>query len=563
MRSLIDLDVLVVDCQATGASPAFGHVLELGWGVQRAKETTLSGAKAHWIQLPEGHRVSVPVRKVTGYDPRFASEAIADFTAWQAMRVDTGLTTAVPTVIHYARFELAFLREWADRFEAGQPFALDVVCLHAVARRLYPDLPRQSIRALAGYLGHGLDLARRSLGHVEATGFIWRRLRDELVARGVDSWEALHAFVAERAAARPRSSSKPQYPIAPERYRSLPGEPGVYRFLRPNGDVLYVGKAANLRKRTTSHFSARSAKLLAPEMLTQVHAIAATVTASALEAALLENETIKALRPPYNAQLVPKHAEVWYATHAFDGASRTPDALHPHGPLPSERSLLPLAALIELVGGAAATEASRAQAVGVSALFTPDPPSFDAGWKMLSERHTEALGGTRPPRRRVLELARKLLVTGVAPETEDAPESEDSELGVEVSTWDAPRVARHIEQALVQAYRAYRRAHWLRLIHDCDIVYREPAATRARLLEVRGGVVVTTEDAPLEHAPTERLRRRDASGPPSFDRAKYDRLRVLTTELKRIVRDGGTVTVHWGPHRPLPAAWLAGILAAT
>lgn len=48
--------------------------------------------------------------------------------------------------------------------------------------------------------------------------------------------------------------------------------------------------------------------------------------------------------------------------------------------------------------------------------------------------------------------------------------------------------------------------------------------------------------------------------PAVFDRTKYDRLRILTTELKRIVRDGGFVAVHWGPKRSIPSQLLPGIL---
>ena len=41
MPSLSDLEVLIVDCQTTGATPALGAVLELGWGVARASRTEL------------------------------------------------------------------------------------------------------------------------------------------------------------------------------------------------------------------------------------------------------------------------------------------------------------------------------------------------------------------------------------------------------------------------------------------------------------------------------------------------------------------------------------------
>jgi DNA polymerase III subunit epsilon len=565
VRALAELDVLVLDCQATGASPAFGHVLELGWGIQRAGESTLSGPVAHWILLPEGHRVPPQVRKLTGYEPCFAAEAIADSEAWRRLRADSGAGPAVPTAIHYARFELSFLREWAQRFEPGPPFPLDAICLHAVARRLYPDLPRQSIRALAGYLGFSLELARRSLGHVEATGFVWRKFREELGARGVGTWDELHAFLAERPTPSQKSVSRGRrkYPLAPERYRSLPDAPGVYRFLRSNGDVLYVGKAASLRKRVASHFGGRGATPQAPEMLTQVGDIGFTVVPSALEAALLENESIKTLRPPYNVQLIAKDLPVWYETPAFEGALAVPDARHSLGPLSSELSLRPLAALVALLDGAPVTETLRSQSVGVSALFTPDEAVFAAGWSLFAERHAPELGSARPPRRRAFELARKLLGAGVAPELESATDAEEPGAASETSAWDPPRVARHLERALVQAYRAHRRAHWLRLLHDSDIVYREPAAKRERLLKVRGGAVVALEDAPSAHATGERLRPLGSRERPAFDRAKYERLRVLTTELKRIVRDGGSVAVHWGPGRTLPARWLTGALGAT
>lgn len=557
VRALADLDVLIVDCQATGASPAFGHVLELGWGIKRAGEASIAGARAHWIALPEGHGVPGPVRKITGYDPCFAAEAIADAEAWRALRSDAGGAPAIPTAIHYARFELSFLREWAQRFAPGEPFPFDAVCVHAIARRLYPDLPRQSIRALSGYLGYSLDLARRSLGHVEATGFVWHKLTDELAKHGVSTWEELPSFLTDRPSRKPpgNSGKKSKYPIAPERYRTLPDRPGVYRFLRSNGDVLYVGKAASLRKRVSSHFGSRAGTPLAPEMLTQVGEIAVTLVSSALEAALLENETIKTLRPPYNTQLTPKEVPVWYGGRSFDDAATAASDDHPLGPLPSELSLRPLGALIALVRGEAATASLRARAVGVSALFTPDEVVFSAGWAELLRRHAELAAGSASPRRRVMDLARRLLVAVPVAETETTD-------ATETRAWDRERVARHVERALVQAYRSYRRAHFLALLHDSDVVYREPGAAQARLLRIREGALASSLDVPADYTPGERIRPKLVGRRAPFDRAKYDRLRVLTTELKRILRDGGSVALHWGPRRQLPAPWLAGALGA-
>jgi len=558
MTALADLDVLVIDCQATGASPAFGRVLELGWGVVRGSAPAPFSAEAHWIALPAGHAVPSEVRKLTGYEPAFAADAIADHDAWDRLRHAASTAAAVPTAIHYARFELSFLREWSARFEPETPFPLDAVCVHAIARRLYPELPRQTIRALAGYLGYSLDLTRRALGHVEATAFVWQRLVSELAERGVTSWSELGAFLTTRASSPPRGQ-KPKYPILPERYRSLPDAPGVYRFLRRNGDVLYVGKAASLKKRTSSHFIGRASKALAPEMLTQVSDIAVTVVASALEAALLENETIKALAPPYNVQLTTSDTSAWYATPAFDAAAVVPDERHSVGPLPAEYSLRPLGALAELIAGASPTARLRSDVVGVSALFTPDELVFLAGWAELAARHRE-LGapGAAHPRKSALALARRLLAATATKPDDEAP-SETTEDSPN-RNWDPARVARHVERAAAQAYRAYRRAHFLRLVHNSDVVFREPEAAQARLLRIRGGILAEAASATFAHAPEQRVRPHGLHPPPRFDRATYDRLRILTTELKRIVRDGGEVAVHFGPRRRLPERLLAGVL---
>lgn len=550
MRSLAGLDVLVLDCQATGASPAFGHVLELGWGVVRAGEDPPRACEAHWIALPEGHTVPGQIRKLTGWQPAAAATAIADDEAWRRLRGAIADVAPVPTAIHYARFELPFLRAWAARFQPDDAFPFDPVCIFAIANRVYPELPRLGLRALAGYLGHGVSLERRARGHVQATAFVWQRLCAELATRGVDSWEALQRWLAEKAPARPRPK-KPKYPIDSQRFRSLPDQPGVYRFLRRNGDLLYVGKAASLKKRTTSHFTGRAGKLLAPEMLTQVSEIAVTVTASALEAALLENETIKALNPPYNVQLTAGDPRVWYSSDTFDDAAATAGPSYSIGPVPSEYSLRPLGALAALLDGAPATLGVRAHAVGVSALWTPAEGVFAAGWSEFLVRHRGAAGEDgQPARARALRLARQLVAV-VAAQEDDPREQQGGEQGEDEHAWDPERVARHLERAAAQAYRAVRRARWLRLLHDSDVAYREPAASELRRLRIRDGAIAVEAGDGAEVA----------ASPAVFDRARYDRLRILTTELKRIVRDGGEVVMYAHARRPVPARLLRGIFA--
>jgi excinuclease ABC subunit C len=82
--------------------------------------------------------------------------------------------------------------------------------------------------------------------------------------------------------------------------KTLPDAPGVYRMLNAKGDVLYVGKAASLRKRVAAYAKPGAHSNRIERMISETAEMIFVSTASAVEALLLEANLIKRLKPRYN-----------------------------------------------------------------------------------------------------------------------------------------------------------------------------------------------------------------------------------------------------------------------
>ncbi len=538
--SLSQLEVLVVDCQATAAAPG-GHLLEIGWARVR---TTIAHTHARLIALPDGGHIPSAVSRITGITEHLARGGVAPRLAWGELSDEAARLTPqpAPTVIHFARFEQPYLRAFAN-----DVFPLDIVCTHDIARRLLPDLPRRSLRALTGYFGRAVGALRRSGDHVEATAFIWRELVRLLEAEGVSTWSALHEWLG--APVHSIKRSRRIWPMPRDVRLAVPDAPGVYRMLRTSGDVLYVGKASSLRHRVNSYFRKQngvSERML--EMLSQARGISFEVAPSTLEAALVEPDEIKRHRPPYNVALTVQNRALWFASPDLSARSAHRSTECPLGPFPSAETLNQFRAL------AHADRTALAQG-----RWGPDEDTFKAGYTRLCAAHRELSRSDLGACVRLLRLGTRLWSEGRR--DRDTEEEEVTGFGRDVTVWTPEDVQLASERLALRAAHARRRARWLTRLVDAAVVWSEPGMTGARLIVVENGEIILNDavDTAMPPIPPG-YRRPIAARREVFTIACFDRLRVLTSELKRLTAAGAPVAVRFGTAPGLIGARLAAAL---
>ena len=93
--------------------------------------------------------------------------------------------------------------------------------------------------------------------------------------------------------------------------KTLPSEPGVYRYYDKNGQLLYVGKAKNLKKRVLSYFNKNQNGYRTRIMVSKIVKLETTVVNSEYDALLLENNLIKEHQPFYNVMLKDDKTYPW------------------------------------------------------------------------------------------------------------------------------------------------------------------------------------------------------------------------------------------------------------
>ena len=316
---------VVVDLETTGLSPATARICEIGAVRVEALELT---ARFETLANP-GVRLAPAVGALTGIDERDLRRAPPVAAAVRRFLAFAGDSVLVA---HNARFDLAFLDRETER-QTGKRIAAPVIDTVGLARRLLAGrTSRAGLASLARFFGTSVRPCHRALPDAEATAEILLALIGLAQERGAETVADLQELGATRAR---RVHAKRSLAFgAPER-------PGVYLFLDRAGQVLYVGRARDLRARLRSYFRSERQRPAVEAALGALDRVEWRVLGSELEAGLEELRLLRELRPPANARGARPDRYVYLRARGEDVVvTGTPG---PYGPL-AGRSRAALAA---------------------------------------------------------------------------------------------------------------------------------------------------------------------------------------------------------------------------
>ncbi len=211
------------------------------------------------------------------------------------------LTEGAIFVAHNVRFDYSFVQEEFRRL--GFTYQRRQLCTVRLARKAFPGFRSYSLGNLIQQMNLNAGSRHRAMGDTLATVDLFERI---LAKENTESDINHLVNLGVKESLLPKNFSI-------DKLHSLPEDCGVYYFHGENGEVVYVGKSLNIKKRVAEHFSGKTEK--AAKMQRQVADVSYEITGSELVALLLESHEIKKLRPTINR--AQKERQYPYVIHTF------------------------------------------------------------------------------------------------------------------------------------------------------------------------------------------------------------------------------------------------------
>lgn len=190
-------------------------------------------------------------------------------------------------VAHNSSFDYRILKTEFKRL--GFPYKRKTLCTVELSKQLIPDMESYSLGKLARALGIPVSDRHRANGDAMATVKLFKMLLN----KDLDKVIIKDAVKVEK-----KSNIAPNLKNIIE---ELPSDTGVYYIHNEKGDIIYIGKSNNIRKRITQHFTGTNSKSKKIQRL--VSAVTYEKTGSELVALLKESAEIKKNKPIFNRAL--------------------------------------------------------------------------------------------------------------------------------------------------------------------------------------------------------------------------------------------------------------------
>ena len=313
---LEEAELVVFDLETTGLSAERNRICEVGAVRVRALELEDS----FQALVNPGGPLPEQIGRLTGLRDQELRLAPAASTVVRRFLAFAGEATLVA---HNARFDQRFLERQLDRMQ-GRRLAEPPLDTAALARRLLEGRVRRcSLASLAHYFGVSATPCHRALPDAEATAEVLIMLiglAQELGARRLSELRALAAPRKRRVYGK-RSLA-----------HGAPTRPGVYLFRDRHEQVLYVGKARDLRARLNSYFRSERQRPSVEAALLALERIEWRLLGSELEAAWEEVRLIRELQPPANSRSRRSEHGVYLRRRGEEFVvSKTPSDIGPIG----------------------------------------------------------------------------------------------------------------------------------------------------------------------------------------------------------------------------------------
>ncbi len=269
----------IIDIETTGGVAAREKITEIaivlhdGTKVIETFETLLN----------PGRSIPVYITQITGISDVMVANAPKFYEV--AKKIVT-MTEGAVFVAHNVRFDYGFVQEEFRRL--GYTYTRQQLCTVKLSRKAFPGLRSYALGNLIEHFNIKTTARHRAMADTLATVEVFEKIflkeqnQDEAIAlinRGI-------------------KENKLPEGIKMDSLHALPESCGVYYLHDTGGDVIYVGKSINIKKRIFEHFSDKTTK--GDQFQTSVADISYEETGSELVALLLEDLEIKRMKPRVN-----------------------------------------------------------------------------------------------------------------------------------------------------------------------------------------------------------------------------------------------------------------------